>query len=160
MVAERLARRSLRLFSAAHRRTYQLTGGAIGGRMLGAPVLLLTTTGRRSGKPRTTPLLYLEDGGALVVIASNGGSPSHPGWFLNLETDPAVEVQIRHERRAMRASPASAVERERLWPRAVAVYKPYEDYQRRTEREIPVVLLKPRQGQDLSCPDGSSSPGD
>jgi deazaflavin-dependent oxidoreductase (nitroreductase family) len=139
---ERLVRRSLRLFAALHRCAYQLTGGALGGRILGAPVLLLTTTGRQSGKLRTTPLLYLEDGAALVVIASNGGAPSHPGWFLNLEADPEVEVQVRRERRALRAHRASPSERERLWPRALAVYKAYEDYQRKTEREIPVVLLE------------------
>ncbi len=142
MGTERLARRSLRLFAAAHRWAYRLTKGVVGGRIVGAPVLLLTTTGRRSGKLRTTPLLYLEDGAALVVIASNGGARSHPEWFLNLEVDPTVDVQIRGEHRALRARRATAAERERLWSHAVAVYRRYEDYQRKTDREIPVVLLE------------------
>jgi F420H(2)-dependent quinone reductase len=142
MAAGYTARPSLRLFAAVHRLAYRLTGGRVGGRIAGAHVLLLTTTGRRTGKLRTTPLLYLEDGNALVVIASNGGASSDPGWFLNLEADPQVEVQIRRDHRALHARRATAAERERLWPRAVAVYGGYERYQRNTEREIPVVLLE------------------
>jgi deazaflavin-dependent oxidoreductase (nitroreductase family) len=142
--AERLARHAFRLFAALHRRAYRATGGRLGGRILGAPVLLLTTTGRRSGRRRTTPLLYLEDRTALVVVASNGGAPTHPAWYLNLEADPDVEVQVGHEHRALRARTADAVERARLWPRAVALYGPYEEYQEKTEREIPVVLLEAR----------------
>ena len=94
---------------------------------MGAPVLLLTTTGRRTGSRRTTPLLYLEDGPLLVVIASNGGAPFQPAWFLNLEANPQVEVQLGQEHRRLQARRATASERERLWPRAVALYKHYED---------------------------------
>ena len=109
--------------------------------MRGAPVLLLTTTGRKSGKARTQPLLYLTDGDALVVVASFGGSREHPAWFLNLEANPDVEVQVGPEARRTRARVATQEERARLWPRLVQMYRPYESYQRRTEREIPVVIL-------------------
>ena len=142
--AERLARRLFRVFVRANIVLYRWSGGAVGGRLRGAPVLLLTTTGRRSGLPRTTPLLYLVEGHALALVASNGGSPAHPAWFLNLEASPDVEVQVRRERRQMRAHRAAPEERERLWPKLLALYPPYESYQRRTSREIPVVVLEPR----------------
>jgi deazaflavin-dependent oxidoreductase (nitroreductase family) len=127
-----------------HVRLYELTGGTVGGRVGRAPVLLLTTTGRRSGQPRITPLLYLEDGERLVVVASNGGHPRHPAWFLNLESGPDVDVQVRRGRRGMRARRATPEERAAYWPRLVAMWPSYESYQRRTSREIPVVVLEPR----------------
>jgi deazaflavin-dependent oxidoreductase (nitroreductase family) len=104
--------------------------------------LLLTTTGRRSGKKHTVPLLYLRDGSNLVAIASFGGKPRHPDWFHNLMRDPNVTVQIGGDRYAATAREAKAEERARLWPRAAAVWPDYEEYQKRTERLIPVVVLE------------------
>ena len=133
-----------RLFAAANRWVYARTDGKVGGTHSGAPVLLLRTTGRRTGKLRTTPLLYLADGGQLVLAASDGGAPSHPAWFLNLEADPDVEVQVGGEVRAVRARITEGDERARLWTRLVALYPPYSSYQQATRREIPVVALSPR----------------
>ena len=122
---------------------YRATGGRIGGRFGRVQVLLLTTTGRRSGKKRTAPLGYLEEGGRPVVIASFGGSNVHPAWYLNLVANPDVEVQLRGApRRPMRARTASPEERERLWPRAVEMYAGYAKYQEKTAREIPLVILE------------------
>ena len=103
---------------------------------------LLTTTGRRSGAARTTPLLFLRDGDRIAVVASYGGRPAHPAWYLNLQADPAVEVQVGRERFAATALTASPEERERLWPRLIEMYGSYATYERRTSREIPVVLLE------------------
>jgi len=129
--------------SAIHEFWYRLTGGLIGGRFGRVRMLLLTTTGRKSGRPRTTPLLYLEDGGNLVVIASNGGNPNHPAWWLNLKSDPQATVQVGRERRAVSAEEATGEERERLWRAVVDVNSGYEGYQKSTSRRIPVVLLRP-----------------
>jgi deazaflavin-dependent oxidoreductase (nitroreductase family) len=129
------------VFSRLNRALYRVTGGRIGGKLRGAPILLLTTAGRVSGKPRTVPLLYLADGDDLVMAASYGGFPRHPHWYRNLETNPDVEVEIGRERRRLRARTATPVERARLWPRLVELYPGYEAYQRRTTREIPVVIL-------------------
>lgn len=107
------------------------------------PVLLLTTTGRRSGKRRTTPLTFLRDGTDLVVIASNGGSDRTPDWALNLQQDPRAIVEIGAEKQAVTARTASAAERERLWVEVTAAYSGYARYQERTTREIPVLLLSP-----------------
>ena len=115
----------------------------IGGRVRGAPVLLLTTVGRKSGNRRTTPLLYLEDGENLVLVASYGGRDQDPAWFTNLKQNPVVEVQIRGEKRTMRAEQASWEEKGKLWSLLTGVYHQYEDYQRKTKREIPVVILRP-----------------
>ena len=106
------------------------------------PVLLLTTTGRRSGKRRTAPLLYLEDDGALLIIASLGGAPTNPDWYHNLVANPMVEVQNRAGRRGMRAEPLIGDERRRRFEKIKAVAPRYEAYQARTEREIPVVALR------------------
>lgn len=106
-------------------------------------MLLLTTTGRKSGKKRTIPLLYLEDGENLVVVASNGGTATHPSWWLNLRVDPEATVEIGGRKLRVRAEKALPEEKERLWPRLVAMYGGYEAYQRRTDREIPVVVLRP-----------------
>ncbi len=131
-----------RMFTATHEFWYRLTGGLIGGRFGKAPILLLTTTGRKSGRKRTTPLLYYEDGDNAVVIASYGGSPEHPEWYLNLRANPKVEAQIGRETKAMVAEAANAEERARLWPLVTEMYSQYDDYQRRTSREIPVVVLR------------------
>ena len=109
-----------------------------------APVLLLTTTGRKSGKSRTNPLLYLEDGDDLVVVASKGGAPEHPAWFLNLEAKPDVEVQVKREKRPVQARRATPEERERYWPKLTEMWEQYDSYQQKTSREIPVVILERR----------------
>src|SRR5919204_2750892 len=111
---------ALRVFGSLNRVLYRASGGKLGATLKGAPILLLTTTGRKSGKPRTMPLLYLEDDGRLVVVASSGGSPGHPAWFLNLRDNPEVEVEIGRKRERRRARVAAPEERERLWPRVVA----------------------------------------
>ncbi|TLY02970.1 MAG: nitroreductase family deazaflavin-dependent oxidoreductase, partial [Thaumarchaeota archaeon] len=121
----------------------RLTGGSIGGRFRGAPVLLLTTTGRKTGKQRTTPLLYLTDETNLAVVASNGGRDRAPSWWSNLKRNPSVEVQIKCLKRKMTAVQATKEEKGRLWPLLANMYPPYDDYQRRTQREIPIVLLRP-----------------
>jgi deazaflavin-dependent oxidoreductase (nitroreductase family) len=131
----------IRAISRANVRVYRWSDGKIGGRAGGAPILLLTTRGRRSGKLRTTPLLYLRDGIELAVVASNGGSLRHPAWYLNVSADVRVEIQIRGERFDATARTASPEQRERLWPRLVEMYGPYASYQARTSREIPVVQL-------------------
>jgi len=134
----------MRAASALNVRVYRLSGGKWMGRFpSGAPVCLLTTKGRKSGRRRTVPLLYLNDGSDLVVVASRGGAPQHPAWYLNLEADLVGEVEIGRRRFAVAAERAGAEERDRLWPRLVALYPPYETYQRRTTRPIPVMRLRP-----------------
>lgn len=126
-----------------HAAVYRATGGRVGHRFPGAPpVLLLDHVG--AGTRRMTPLVYVGDGDDLVIVASKGGHPKHPAWFHNLRAHPATTVQVGSERRAVRARVASAVERERLWPKAVRTYSGYRGYQERTEREIPLVVLEPR----------------
>ncbi|MCH8345632.1 MAG: nitroreductase family deazaflavin-dependent oxidoreductase [Chloroflexi bacterium] len=134
----------IKMMSAMHLFWYRLTGGVIGGSLAGRPILLLTTTGRKSGRRRTTPLQYMEDGGDMVLVASNGGNPRHPVWWLNLERNPEAEVQVRNEKRRVTAEKAEGEERERLWGLVVEMYSGYEGYQRTTNREIPVVVLRPR----------------
>jgi deazaflavin-dependent oxidoreductase (nitroreductase family) len=142
---ERLGMLVVKAMSTANVWAYRATGGRVGGRFLrGAPVLLLTTRGRRSGRPRTAPLLYLADGDRIVIVASKGGMSEHPLWYRNLQADPDCEVEIGRERRAVRARVASVAEKRELWPRLVAMYRDYDDYQARTERDIPVVILEPR----------------
>jgi deazaflavin-dependent oxidoreductase (nitroreductase family) len=114
------------------------------GSIQGVPVLLLSTTGRKSGKRRVTPLLYVADGDRIVVVASNGGSDRHPAWWLNICAEPAVEVEIGRTKTAMTARRASAEERTRLWAEFTSRYAGYARYAARTAREIPVVVLTPR----------------
>jgi F420H(2)-dependent quinone reductase len=130
-----------RLGGALNTALYRLTGGKVGGQMKGAPILLLTVRGRKSGKLRTTPLLYGRDGDNLVVIASKGGDPKHPAWYLNLRGAEA-EVQIGRDRHRVRARDAEDEERERLWALMVGIYPPYAEYQKKTARRIPVVVLE------------------
>jgi deazaflavin-dependent oxidoreductase (nitroreductase family) len=111
--------------------------------MQGSPVLLLETIGRKSGKKRTTPLLYLPDGRNTVIVASKGGAAKHPAWWLNLRANPETAVQVGPRTLEMRAEETTGEDRERLWRRLVAMYPGYADYQRRTDREIPVVRLRP-----------------
>ena len=141
---ERLSRVGVQCLTAMGIVTYRLSGGRVAGQVPGgAPICLLTTRGRQTGRPRCVPLLYLVDGGALVVVASRGGMTTHPAWYLNLLADPNVVVETGRERRVMRARPATDEERERLWPRLVTAYEHFESYQRRTDRVIPVVMLTP-----------------
>jgi deazaflavin-dependent oxidoreductase (nitroreductase family) len=135
--------RIMRAGNAANARLYTVTGGRIGGRIGKVPVLLLTTTGRRSGTPRTTPLFYLADGASAVVVASNGGDDRPPAWFLNLTANSEVSVQRNGETTRMRARVAGADEKARLWPGLVGLYRQYDSYQARTERDLPVVVLAP-----------------
>lgn len=127
--------------SAIHRGIYSASGGRIGNRIAGMPVLLLTTVGRRTGNRRTSPLTYFEEDGAIVLVASYGGRPHNPAWFDNLIAAGEGEVTIGRDRRRMRARKATADERARLWPRIVETYDGYANYQAKTEREIPLALL-------------------
>jgi F420H(2)-dependent quinone reductase len=128
-----------------HVELYRRTRGLIGHRVpFAPPMLLLDHVGARSGRRRTSPLAYVRDGDSYVVIASKGGHPRHPGWFHNLRAHPDTTIQVGATRLAVRARPATPQERERLWPRAVAAWGPYESYQRRTRRQIPLVILEPR----------------
>ncbi|HEY0516261.1 MAG TPA: nitroreductase family deazaflavin-dependent oxidoreductase [Solirubrobacteraceae bacterium] len=135
----------LRRLMGLHTAAYRLSGGLIGHRIPGAPpVLLLEHVGARSGTRRTSPLVYARDGENVVLVASKGGYPKNPAWFHNLMANPETTVQIGTRRHAVRARTATKAERSHLWPLVVSVYAGYEDYQRRTEREIPLVVLEPR----------------
>jgi deazaflavin-dependent oxidoreductase (nitroreductase family) len=141
---ERVGNVAIRILSALNIWAYRISGGKIGGCFLrGAPVCLVTTTGRRSGQPRTAPLLYLADGDRVVLVASKGGMSKHPVWYLNLVANSRCTVEIGREKREMQANTASAEEKAALWPRLVAMYRDYDDYQSRSDREIPVVVLDP-----------------
>jgi deazaflavin-dependent oxidoreductase (nitroreductase family) len=141
----RIGRRAfMKTVSGAHDALYRASRGRIGGRLVGMPVLLLITKGRRSGKSRTAPLLYIRDGDAIVVVASNGGSDYVPAWWLNLRSNPAAEVVIGEARTPVTAREASPVERARLWPEFTSRFSGYAKYATRTAREIPVVMLEPR----------------
>lgn len=133
----------LNLFTALHVFFYRLTGGSVGGRFRGAPVLLLTSRGRKTGKRRTTPLLYIVDGKNVVVVASNGGRDKDPSWWLNLNRNPEAEVQIKSKKMKINAKKASEEEKRRLWPLVTGMFPAYNDYQKNTKREIPVVVLEP-----------------
>lgn len=135
---------AVELFWRIHPRLYRWTGGRLGGRVMGMPVLLLTTTGRKSGQPRTRALMYLPDGDRYVVIASYLGEPRHPAWWLNLQAHPDAEIQVGSRRIPVRAREADGEERGRLWSAVVETQGDYAEYQRRTERRIPVVVLEPR----------------
>jgi F420H(2)-dependent quinone reductase len=124
---------------------YRVSGGRVTGRMPGGqPVLLLITIGRKSGQPQTAPLLYLKDGDGYVVVASKGGMSHDPLWFKNLQANPRVEVEVGNAKLPMTARRASADEKAALWPKLLTMYPSYADYQARTTRDIPVVLLTPR----------------
>ncbi|MHB8692064.1 MAG: nitroreductase family deazaflavin-dependent oxidoreductase [Solirubrobacteraceae bacterium] len=135
----------LRRVIGVHTRVYQLTGGVIGHRFPGAPpTLLLDHVGANSGSARTTPLTYIDDDPDLVLVASKGGHPRNPAWYHNLRANPDTTVLVGRERRAVHARVATPEERERLWPTVLATYAGYGDYQRRTDREIPLVILTRR----------------
>lgn len=126
-----------------HSAVFRATNGAVGGRMLGSPVLLLVTKGRKTGRSRTTPLLYLEDGNRYAIVASNGGTANPPAWWLNLRAAPEATVEVGARKVRVRARETKGEERARLWRDLVRMYPPYEDYQRKTDRKIPVTLLEP-----------------
>jgi deazaflavin-dependent oxidoreductase (nitroreductase family) len=132
------------LFGPEHVRVYRETGGERGYRWRGATILLLSNRGRRTGETRTTPLIYRDDGGRWVVVASKGGYPQNPGWFENLRADPDATIEVRDEVIPVRASVAEGEERERLWRLMTDVWPAYDEYQQRTSREIPVVVLTRR----------------
>lgn len=130
-----------------HLHRYVATDGANGHEWKpGVPTLLLTTRGRRSGKLRRTPLIYGRDGDRYVVVASYGGSPQHPDWYLNLRDEPDVMIQVGPEVMAARARTAEGDERERLWTELAGIWPSYDGYQARTERQIPIVTLEPVAG--------------
>jgi len=130
-------------YVAAQVATYEDTGGREGGEMQGAPCVILTTVGRASGNARKSPLIRVEHDGGYAVIASKGGAPDHPLWYLNLEADPHVTLQDRDVVRDFRARTATGEERERWWQVAIAAWPDYTTYQTKTDREIPVVVLDP-----------------
>jgi deazaflavin-dependent oxidoreductase (nitroreductase family) len=131
------------LFGAEHVRAYRETDGELGHDWKrGSPVLLLTTTGRSSGEPRTTPLIYGRSGDDYLIVASNGGSPEPPAWFRNLSAQPEVELQVLADRFRARARVATAEEKPAMWEEMVRHWPPYDDYQQRTDRVIPVVVLE------------------
>ena len=135
----------LRQLMKGHTVAYRATHGLVGHRIPGAPpTLLLDHVGAKTGKRRTIPLSYLRDGEDLVIVASKGGHPNNPAWFHNLRAHPETTVQVGSRRRAVHARVATAAERARLWPEVVALYGGYRDYQARTDREIPLVILEPR----------------
>lgn len=137
-----------------HTQLIRRTGGRLGGRMFNAPVMLLTTTGRRSGEPRVTPLLCIRDGDPrgsggvprerFLAIGSNGGDDRTPQWVRNLQADPEASIEVEGETIPVLATIATPEEKKTLWPKAVAAYKGYANYQRRTSRDIPVVILTRR----------------
>jgi deazaflavin-dependent oxidoreductase (nitroreductase family) len=137
---------ALKTMNSVHRLLVKLTGGRVGHEFGGMPVVELTTIGRRSGEPRTVLLTApLRDGEGYVVVASRGGDDQHPAWFLNLRDRPEVEVAIKGgERRPMLARIASPEERATMWPQITARYRNYAGYQKRTQREIPLVVLESR----------------
>jgi deazaflavin-dependent oxidoreductase (nitroreductase family) len=133
---------TLRFLSALNVLIYRTSRGKwLGHVPSGAPVCLLTTTGNKSGRRRTVPLLYLADGRDFVVVASQGGRPQHPGWYFNLEAKPSAELMIGGRRFPVAARRVSEEEKAQLWPRLIELYPQYENYQRRTRRLIPVMRL-------------------
>jgi deazaflavin-dependent oxidoreductase (nitroreductase family) len=132
------------LFGAEHVRVYRETGGERGYNWRGTTILLLTTTGRKSGEPRTTPLIHRVDGDRWVIIASKGGAPDHPAWFKNLQASPDATIEVQADTVPVTASIAEGEERSRLWTQMNEVWPDYDTYQGKTDREIPVVVLTPR----------------
>ena len=132
-----------RLFYTLHRAIYRLSGGRIFSRSVGCPVVLLTTTGRKSGEPRTAPIFGFREGESIVVVPSNAGKKHYPSWYLNLRANPQAQVQLGPEIRLVKAREATSEERERLWPFLASQYGGYQVYRERTERHIPVIILEP-----------------
>jgi F420H(2)-dependent quinone reductase len=133
----------LKYFARVHIWVYRRTKGRLGARLLWFPAALLTTTGRKSGQPRTTPTLYLRDGERVILPASFGGRAENPTWYLNLKTNPLVHVQIRDERLQLSARDATESERAQYWPSLIEMYPPYRGYREATDRRIPLVVCEP-----------------
>lgn len=133
----------LKYFARAHIWVYQRTNGRLGARLLWFPAALITTTGRKTGLPRTTATLYLRDGQRVILPASFGGRDSNPVWYLNLKDDPRVHVQVRSEHFDMTARDANDAERERYWRWLTKIYPPYRGYRDATDRVIPLVVCEP-----------------
>ena len=136
---------ALKYFSRAHIAVYQHTNGRLGAQLLWFPAALLTTTGRKSGQQRTTATLCLRDGQRVILPASFGGREGNPAWYLNLKTNPAVQVQVRDEHLTMTARDATDEERRRYWPVLIKMYPPYKGYRDATDRKIPLVVCEPAQ---------------
>jgi deazaflavin-dependent oxidoreductase (nitroreductase family) len=131
--------------NALHRGIFKATNGRVMGKFFGMPVVMLTTKGRKSGQPRTSMLTSpVREGDKVVLVASKGGDPKHPMWFLNLRANPDVEATYGGQKRKMRARVATPEEKQELWPKVVAGYKGYADYQKKTTRDIPLVILEPK----------------
>jgi deazaflavin-dependent oxidoreductase (nitroreductase family) len=139
-----LGARGLRTVGKLNAPIYRLSGGRIGGRVGGGPVLLLTTTGRKSGQPRTAPVLYLADGDRYVVINTNAGNQKTPAWSLNLKANPEAEVEVGRKRAKVRARPAEGEERADLWRRHMQQYSGWDYYESKLDREITIFVLEPR----------------
>jgi len=122
---------------------YRRSNGKLGGKFQNAPVALLTTTGRKTGEPRVSPVLYLREGDRVILGASRGGSDKHPLWYLNLKANPKVSVQIKGETLSLTARDANEAARKEYWPKLVAMYPNFEDYQSWTDRVIPIVICDP-----------------
>ena len=138
-----LKKRLAQFFIGTHVFLYRRTGGKIGADMRGMTVILLTTTGRKSGKERTAPLMYIEDGNNYVVAASNGGSDKHPGWYWNLQSNSQVQIQVRDKVMQATAKQANPEERSRHWKQFAAKTDIFDKYQQNTTREIPLFILQP-----------------
>jgi deazaflavin-dependent oxidoreductase (nitroreductase family) len=143
-MSQRIGARGLRWTGKLNVPLYRLSGGRIGGRINRAPVLLLTTTGRKSGQKRTAPVVYLADGENVVVIGSNAGHNRAPAWSLNLKANPQAEVEIGRERRQVRARVAGGEERAELWRKHNEQYSGFDEYEARTDRDIALFVLEPR----------------
>jgi len=142
---ERIAHPAIRLMTALNIWVFRATKGRLGGRFArGAPVCLVTTTGRRSGQRRTVALIYLADGPNVVLVASKGGAPDHPGWYKNLVAHPDVEIQVWDRVIPVTARTGTAEDKKRVWPEMTRQWPDYDKYQAGTARDIPVVLLRPR----------------
>jgi deazaflavin-dependent oxidoreductase (nitroreductase family) len=137
-------RRVLKPFSRLNSFIYKLTGGRIMGRLQGRPVMLVTMTGAKSGKPRTVPLMYVPYKDGVIVVASQGGSPRSPVWTNNLIANPDIVVQYKSRKMNLRARRVDEAEKAEVWPICVEHYHEYEDYQKRTDRNIPVFVCEPR----------------
>jgi deazaflavin-dependent oxidoreductase (nitroreductase family) len=136
------ARLALKLGSVAHAGLYRATGGKLFGRMGKSPILLLNTVGRKTGKKRTSPLLYVMDGEDFIIIASKGGAPTHPDWFHNVRANPQVTVEVGSETFPARATIAEGTERQRLFDQMAAQMPNFAEYQRNTTRKLPVIVLE------------------
>jgi len=136
--------RDFSLFGDEHVRKYEESGGKVGHDWNDAPVLILHTTGRKSGTTRKLPLIYGRDGDDFLIVASKGGAPDHPAWYLNLVANPNAAIQVWSELIPVTARTATPDEKKRLWPTMTALWPDYDGYQERTERDIPLVILSPR----------------